>query len=139
MSNWRDRILREFTPDVARLTLVSDPDGLLLEEGVLAGIRERGFELIPFEEHIPFRYAYESKFRSRWDRSEQTDSAVVLRYAADGLDSLPYGPATSRPPAVVQPGGDFSQTELPRFGCVRPRGSRRALRSPEACSRCAGR
>ncbi len=90
MSNWRDRILREFTPDVARLTLVSDPDGLLLEEGVLAGIRERGFELIPFEEHIPFRYAYESKFRSRWDRSEQTDSAVVLRYAADGLDSLPY-------------------------------------------------
>ena len=39
---------------------------------------------------MPFGYAYESKFRSRWDRSEQTDSAVVLRCAADGLDSLPY-------------------------------------------------
>ena len=65
MSSWRDQILREFTPKVARLTLVADPDGLLLEEGILEGIRERGFELIPFEDHIAFRYAYESKFRSR--------------------------------------------------------------------------
>ena len=37
MSNWRDQILREFTPNVARLTLVADPDGLLLEEGILRG------------------------------------------------------------------------------------------------------
>ncbi len=90
MSNWRDQILREFTPKVARLTLVADPDGLLLEEGVLAGIRERGFELIPFEDHIAFRYAYESKFRSHWDRGEQTDLVVVLRSAASDLDCLPY-------------------------------------------------
>jgi hypothetical protein len=40
---WRSRILREFTPGVTRLTLVADPDGLLLEEGILEGIRERGF------------------------------------------------------------------------------------------------
>ncbi len=73
MSSWRDQILKEFTPKVARLTLVADPDGLLLEEGILEGIRERGFELIPFEDHIAFRYAYESKFRSRWDRGEHTD------------------------------------------------------------------
>ena len=90
MADWRDRILREFTPDVARLTLVADPDCLLLEEGVLAEIRERGIELIPFEDHIAFRYAYESRFRSRWDRSERTGSAVVLRFASGGLDSLPY-------------------------------------------------
>lgn len=90
MSNWRDQILREFTPYVARLTLVADPDGLLLEEGVLAGIRERGFELIPFEDHVAFRYAYESKFRSRWDQGEQTDLVVVLRSAASDLGCLPY-------------------------------------------------
>ena len=89
MSNWRDRILREFTPNVARLTLVADPDGLLLEEGVHAGIRERGFELIPFEDHVAFRYAYESGFRSRWDRGEQTDLVVVLR-SATNLANLPY-------------------------------------------------
>lgn len=90
MGSWRDRILSEFTPRVARLTLVADPDGLLLEEGVLEGIRERGFELIPFEDHVAFRYAYESKFRSRWDRGEETDLAVVLRSPSSGLDALPY-------------------------------------------------
>ena len=90
MSNWRGQILREFTPNVARLTLVADPDGLLLEEGVLASIRERGFELIPFEDHVTFRYVYESKFRSHWDRGKQTDLVVVLHSAASDLACLPY-------------------------------------------------
>jgi hypothetical protein len=90
MSSWRDQILKEFTPKVARLTLVADPDGLLLEEGILEGIRERGFELIPFEDHIAFRYAYESKFRSRWDLGEHTDLVVVLHSQASDLNGLPY-------------------------------------------------
>lgn len=90
MSSWRDQILKEFTPNVVRLTLVADPDGLLLEEGILQGVRERGFELIPFEDHIAFRYAYESKFRSRWDRGEHTDLVVVLRSQASNLRMLPY-------------------------------------------------
>jgi len=90
MSSWRDQILKEFTPKVARLTLVADPDGLLLEEGILEGIRERGFELIPFEDHVAFRYAYESKFRSRWDRGEHTDLVVVLRSQASDLSGLPF-------------------------------------------------
>ncbi|MDM8522964.1 BREX-3 system phosphatase PglZ [Desulfococcaceae bacterium HSG8] len=90
MDSWRDRILKEFTPQVARLTLAADPDGLLLEEGILHGIRERGFELIPFEDHVAFRYAYESKFRSRWDHGEYTDLVVVLRAPSSRLDYLPY-------------------------------------------------
>ena len=90
MSSWRDQILKEFTPKVARLTLVADPDGLLLEEGILECVRDRGFELIPFEDHIAFRYAYESKFRSRWDRGEHTDLVVVLRSQASDLSGLPY-------------------------------------------------
>ncbi len=90
MSNWRDRILREFAPKVARLTLVADPDGLLLEEGILEGIRERGFELVPFEDHIAFRYAYESRFRSRWDLGEQTDLVVVLRSQDGDLGEVPF-------------------------------------------------
>ena len=90
MSSWRDQILKEFTPKVAPLTLVADPDGLLLEEVILEGIRARGFELIPFEDRIAFRYAYESKFRSRWDLGEHTDLVVVLRSQANDLNSLPY-------------------------------------------------
>jgi hypothetical protein len=58
MGSWRDQILKEFIPKVARLTLVADPDGLLLEERILEEIRKRGFELIPFEDHVAFRYAY---------------------------------------------------------------------------------
>jgi hypothetical protein len=90
MSSWRDQILKAFTPHVARLTLVSDPDGLLLEESILEGIRERGFELIQFEDHIAFRYAYESKFRSRWDRGEQTDIDVVLLSLESDISGLPF-------------------------------------------------
>jgi hypothetical protein len=90
MGSWRDEILKEFTPQVAHLTLVADPDGLLLEEGVLKGIEERGFELIPFEDHVAFRFAYESRYRSRWDRGELTDLVVVLRASSSDLHSLPY-------------------------------------------------
>lgn len=90
MSSWRETILAEFTPRVARLTLVADPDGLLLEAGILEGIEKRGFELIPFEDHVAFRFAYESRYRSRWDRGELTDLVVVLRAAASDLRSLPY-------------------------------------------------
>ncbi len=89
-SSWRDQILNEFTPQVSRLTLVADPDGLLSEEGVLQGIQDRGFALIPFEDHIAFRYVYESRYRSRWDRGELTDLVVVLRSEEHDLSSLPY-------------------------------------------------
>lgn len=90
MGSWRDQILRNFTPNVARLTLVADPDHLLLEEEVLASIRAQGFELIPFEDHIAFRYLYESKFRSRWDQGDQTDLVVVLHSQASDLECLPH-------------------------------------------------
>ncbi len=90
MSNWRDQILIEFTPKVSKLTLVADPDGLLLEEVILECIRERGFELITFDDHIAFRYAYESKYRSRWDSGEETDLVVLLRSNENDLNTLPY-------------------------------------------------
>jgi len=90
VDNWRAHILQEFTPQMARLTLVADPDCLLVEEGVLQGIRDRGFEVIPFEDPIAFRYVYESTFRIRWDRGEDTERAVVLRTASSDLNSLPF-------------------------------------------------
>jgi hypothetical protein len=90
MGSWRDQILREFTPQVARLTVVSDPDGILLEEGLLEGIYKRGFELIPFDDHVTFRYAYESHFRSRWDKGEETDLVVVLRSNSTDINNLPF-------------------------------------------------
>jgi hypothetical protein len=89
-SSWRNTILKEFVPDVARLTLVADPDSLLSEEKLAKELRERGFDLIEFNDPIEFRYAYESKYRSIWDRGEHTEYVVILRLQHTELEALPY-------------------------------------------------
>jgi hypothetical protein len=96
MADWRNYILQHFTEPTHRLTLVADPDGLLLEEELLAGIRTRGFDLLPFDDAVAFRYAYESSYRQRWDDDQPTDLrsarrvVVILRSPESSLQSLPY-------------------------------------------------
>ena len=90
MASWRDTILKNFKPKISRLTLVADPDGLLTEEGMLTAIKDRGFDLIPFDDPIAFRYAYESQYRRKWDTGQTTDLVVVLRSAESQLDKLPF-------------------------------------------------
>ena len=90
MANWRDTILKNFKPKISRLTLVADPDGLLTEEGMLSAIRDRGFDLIPFDDPIAFRFAYESKYRSVWDKGQNSDLVVMLRSAEQKLNKLPF-------------------------------------------------
>ena len=90
MISWRDAILNDFVPNVSKLTLVADPDCLLTEEKLALELRGRGFDLIEFNDPVEFRYAYESKYRSIWDRGEHTDLVVVLRLQDAELESLPY-------------------------------------------------
>lgn len=90
MTNWRDSILRDFVPNVSKLTLVADPDGLLTEERLALQLRERGFDLIEFNDSVEFRFAYESKYRSIWDQGEHTDLVVILRLQNGALESMPY-------------------------------------------------
>jgi len=90
MTSWRDSIVQDFVPNVSKLTLVADPDGLLVEEKLAIALREKGFDLVEFEDSVTFRYAYESKYRAVWDRGEQTDLVVALRWHDTELDSLPY-------------------------------------------------
>ncbi len=87
---WRDAILAEFVPGIARLTVVADPDGLLLEETILQVIRERGFDVVSYEDPIAFRFDYESRYRSHWDRGASTDLALVVRTSSSDLSILPY-------------------------------------------------
>jgi len=90
---WREPILRHFTPEIAaasRLTIVADPDLLLTEQEILDALRSRGYDLIPFDDHVAFRFAYESRYRQLWDRGEKTNLVVVLRTPRDDLDALPY-------------------------------------------------
>src|ERR1700688_3630355 len=92
-STWRDPILGQFTPDlatVARLTVVADPDELLTEQGVVNGIRQRGFEILPFEDHVAFRYAFERRFRELWDNGNRTNLVVVLRATRSDITNLPF-------------------------------------------------
>ena len=90
MAGWREQILQNFTPQISKLTLAADPDGILLEEGILAEIRAKGFDLLPFDDHIAFRYAYESKYRAKWDRGDSTELVVVLRSESHELSHLPF-------------------------------------------------
>lgn len=92
-ADWRAPILAQFSPAiaaVARLTVVADPDELLAEPGIIEGIRARGFEILPFADHVAFRYAYERRFREPWDAGQSTTLVVVLRTASAEVAGLPF-------------------------------------------------
>src|SRR5271168_754091 len=90
MSDWRRHILKEFTPGVQSITAVADPDGLLIEPRLSQALAEQGFEPVLFEDSISFRFAYESRFRSRLDAGERVDLVVLLVDDASALVKLPF-------------------------------------------------
>lgn len=91
MSLWIDRILSEFPSDLARLWVAADPDGVLLDEQILSLLRERGFEVLPFEDSVAFRAEYEERYREAWDRNEQGPArALVLHLRASETGGLPW-------------------------------------------------
>lgn len=93
VNTWREPILAHFSVEIAttaRLTIVADPDRLLSEEAMLDGIRARGFDMIPFEDHVAFRYAYETRYRQAWDRGDQTNLVVLLQSIHEDVTALPF-------------------------------------------------
>jgi hypothetical protein len=91
MSAWVDRILREFPADLARFWIACDPDNLLLDERILHSLRERGFEVLPFEDSIAFRTEYEERYRAAWDRGEDGSAkALVLQLRGTDMNALPW-------------------------------------------------
>jgi hypothetical protein len=90
---WRGPILQHFSEASARagrLTVVSDPDELLTEPGLVERLAARGFEVLTFEDPVAFRYAYETRFRRHWDEGRSTHLVVVLRTRAQDLRSVPH-------------------------------------------------
>jgi hypothetical protein len=90
MSKWRNVILEEFIPGIAKLTLVSDPDCLLVEEKLATELRNRGFDPLEYSDFSDFRYVYETKYRSHWDLGNITEKSVILRTEEIGFESIPY-------------------------------------------------
>ncbi len=90
-NSWQEHILKEFIPQVNRLTLVADPDYLVTEEDILQRLRERDFDILVFEDPVGFRFAYESKYRSKWDDGDSSiELVVVVHEQAANLRLLPY-------------------------------------------------
>lgn len=89
MNDWRDQIVDQFVPGRSRIYVVSDPDGLLAEEEVNHQVRERGFDVLPYEDPIAFRYAYETKYRRHWIDDDKRSGLVVWTDAPD-FSELPY-------------------------------------------------
>ena len=87
---WRDEILREFTPGVASLTIVDDPDGLLAEAGIVGALRARGFEVVSLDDRIAFRFFYESRYRSRRDSGGLADVVAVFTTGEAHEYAVPY-------------------------------------------------
>lgn len=88
--SWQDSVLDEFTPGLSLVTVVSDPDGLLRTEGVLAALRGRGFVLLPFENAIALRFAYESHYRPLLGSADPVGLVICVSAPAAALDDLPY-------------------------------------------------
>ncbi len=64
---------------------------VLLDERVLSSLRERGFELLPFEDSVSFRTEYEERYRAAWDRGAAGPSrALILHLRATEVDNLPW-------------------------------------------------
>jgi len=91
VSPWTERLLKEFQVDLSRLWLAADPDDVLLDEQVLSGLRERGFEVLPFEDSVAFRAEYEDRYRSAWGRGEAAPAkALVLHLRGTNVSELPW-------------------------------------------------
>jgi len=91
MNLWLDRVLRDFLPDLSRLWIVDDPDGILLNEHVLSELRGRGFDLLPFDDSMVFRANYETNYRGVWSTDNNARANALILHAQSGdINLLPW-------------------------------------------------
>lgn len=91
MTSWTERILQDFPEDLSPFWIASDPDNLLLDERLLQVLRDRGFEVLPFENSIAFRVEYEERYRAAWDKGASGScKSLVLQYSGTDLSVLPW-------------------------------------------------
>lgn len=88
MSNWRQNILNDFEEPVPALSLVSDPDGLLLDESLLGSFAAKRIELVDYHDPIAFRYLYEKTFRPALAAGFLH---LAVRTQGEVEDVFPYG------------------------------------------------
>ena len=91
MSAWTDRILQQFPVELSRFWIACDPDSVLLDEHVLQSLRDRGFELVSFEDPMAFRAYYEDRYRPAWGAQQKAPTdALILHLSSADSDALPW-------------------------------------------------
>ena len=91
MSQWIDHILTHFTEDLNLLWVAYDPDGILLDEVFLTALRNRGFELMQYDDPFIFRTEFEDRYRSAWDKGQQgTMPSLVVHLTGSDVNDLPW-------------------------------------------------
>lgn len=87
--DWRDDVVAQFHRDVAPITVVYDPDGLMGEEVLLERLRIEGFDVVFFDDSIQFRFDYEQRYRSRWDAGDETKELILIVRCMEHGDVVP--------------------------------------------------
>ncbi|MCA9289214.1 MAG: BREX-3 system phosphatase PglZ [Phycisphaerales bacterium] len=91
--SWRDQVLKYFSPEIAgatRVTVVADPDGLLLDDAVATTLSGQGFDVVPYRDAVEFRFYYESRHRARWDDGEHSSVVVSAPWGRQDVGRLPF-------------------------------------------------
>ena len=84
-TSWINLILSHFE-DGLKFILVSDPDGILTEESVLTALRQRGYEILDYEDPMVARYLYEKEWRARL----RISGKLLLRSPEPSTQIFPY-------------------------------------------------
>ncbi|MDD4238039.1 MAG: BREX-3 system phosphatase PglZ [Desulfotomaculaceae bacterium] len=87
MSTWRDKLLIDFKEPVPSLSLVADPDHLLLDEALLSTLKDRRVEFIQYGDPVFFRYLFESKCRKAL---EERTLRLLVHVSDVPLEQMPY-------------------------------------------------
>lgn len=87
MKSWRAEILKHFQASYPALIIAADPDELLCDPTVLRGLREKGFELVEYQDPISFRYLFESLYR---DALAKASLFLVVRTRKATFEQIPF-------------------------------------------------
>lgn len=108
--NWRDVVLKKVTLPLARVRVVADPDGLLLDEDLLHQLDQQGFSVSLYDDPWMFRIRYEEDYRQRWNNGEATAHLLVRSTTMD-LDAIPYDIWSQSEPVFLSVSDLFSHLD----------------------------
>ncbi len=90
MSDWRCHVLDKITREDSQLVIVCDPDGLLQEENVLSSLKGMSYTVVVYDDPVAFRYLYESEYREKWDKKEESKTRMLLLVKNRDFRVVPY-------------------------------------------------